>query len=604
MKRVKKVLTLLLVFVMGFVLSGCKKDPNPDPNKEQTEEKVEVTFETFGGTNIPKKEITKGEKINEPIEPEKENHLFDGWYLDSSFKTAAVFPLTISKDTTIYASFLDSKTIFLNARKRTVGVDVQGYEYDYTLHAQANLSNAGIPIAFNGNTNGNTKYSRTGSIKFYDEHINSGSLFYDGTIYKMLENNTLRTIRLNEDNIVTKVDLEQVDSSYDHDSSTFAKALFEYEANDILEMKKTETKGEFELKTKINKSSIISLVCNNLNSEKVKKVLGNLPETAADTKMFVEIKSGKITKYKFVFAVAVEIITFSITYELEFKNVGVSPSITPKLISGLALTDSEINSHLNTMRTIINNYQNQAKSSYDFELTTAIDYGLSKAEVNSKFKGSTMRKVDGNKTYFHNIIDITSNDYKKAELYKGKGLDDIKIHKSMLVNGEVWLIEKKALKDKTKEVTPYIANRSDEFYLLDLYNKANDINYIQTTVDSKTGETIHALGLTHQALVSMLTWLNDELNVDPFDYASVDVKIFGDFNSSTIKESEAELQVRVKDNKLTGIHASAEGLFNTKYSNSAQYTSYEEVEFDFEYNLTPTDKALKWEPYTRVKDAQ
>ena len=46
------------------------------------------------------------------------------------------------------------------------------------------------------------------------------------------------------------------------------------------------------------------------------------------------------------------------------------------------------------------------------------------------------------------------------------------------------------------------------------------------------------------SLVSMLTWLNDE--PDPFDYASVDVKIFGDFNSSAIKESRLNYKLELK----------------------------------------------------------
>ena len=57
------------------------------------------------------------------------------------------------------------------------------------------------------------------------------------------------------------------------------------------------------------------------------------------------------------------------------------------------------------MRTIINNYQKSSKR-YDFELTTAIIWSIKKNKLNSKDS-----KVDGNKTYFHNII-ITSNDYK------------------------------------------------------------------------------------------------------------------------------------------------------------------------------------------------
>ena len=676
MKLFKKVLLLVLTLTIGLTIVGCNSDSKKDdPNKEDPIDevvKVEVTFETFGGTSISKKEVNKGETINEPSKPEKdgatfvawdsdssftkkvsfplivtqdiklyakfeegtyyevtffgtnmasknikegeklakpnepvkENHIFGGWYLDSSYSIQANFPLTITKDTVIYAEFYDYKTAFIRARENTMGTNVPGYEYDYTLVANANLSKAGLPISLNGNTNGNTKYSKTSATKFYDAHFNSGSLFYDGSVYKLLDNNTLRTIKLNEDDVVTKVELEQVDANYTHDSSTFAKALFEYGADDIVEIRKTANPDEYQLITNITTSSVVAMVCNSLNSSIVEKALGKLPDTIAGTTMFVKFADGKIKSYKFIFAVQVDVITFSITYELIFKNIGANPTITPKTFPGLAITEAEINSKLNAMNSIMNNYQTQEKSSYDFEFKSAIDYGATKAEVNSKFKGSTMRKVTSDKTYFHNIIDITSNDYKKSELYKNKDLDDIKIHKSMLANGEVWLIEKKVLRDDTKQVTPYVANRLDQFYLFDLYKQATDINYIQTSVDSKTGETIYAIGITHESLVSMLNWLNNNLDVDPFEKASIDVKLFGDFKPTSIKVEEAELQIRVKDNKLTQIYVLADGLFETKYAGSAEYTSYQEVQFDFEYTLTTTNKGLTYEPFTKVNDAK
>ena len=48
-------------------------------------------------------------------------------------------------------------------QERTVGVDVQGYEYDYTLHAQASTRNS---YCINGNTNGNTKYIGQDQLSF------------------------------------------------------------------------------------------------------------------------------------------------------------------------------------------------------------------------------------------------------------------------------------------------------------------------------------------------------------------------------------------------------------------------------------------------------
>ncbi|MBO4983282.1 MAG: leucine-rich repeat protein [Clostridia bacterium] len=105
---------LLLLTVLAFVLSAClafascdkpsrydennpvsgsssqntdssqnddqKDDDSQD--KEQTPEYVTVTFDTKGGSIIESVQVTKGEKISKPQDPQKYAHTFDGWYLD------------------------------------------------------------------------------------------------------------------------------------------------------------------------------------------------------------------------------------------------------------------------------------------------------------------------------------------------------------------------------------------------------------------------------------------------------------------------------------------------------------------------------------------
>lgn len=67
-----------------------------------------VTLETNGGSEISSFRARTVESVQEP---EKSGFTFIGWYLDSSLNTKAVFPLVISKDTTLYAAYKQNFTI-------------------------------------------------------------------------------------------------------------------------------------------------------------------------------------------------------------------------------------------------------------------------------------------------------------------------------------------------------------------------------------------------------------------------------------------------------------------------------------------------------------
>ena len=67
-----------------------------------------VTLETNGGSEISSFRARTVESVQEP---EKSGFTFIGWYLDSGLNTKAVFPLVISKDTTLYAAYKQNFTI-------------------------------------------------------------------------------------------------------------------------------------------------------------------------------------------------------------------------------------------------------------------------------------------------------------------------------------------------------------------------------------------------------------------------------------------------------------------------------------------------------------
>lgn len=67
-----------------------------------------VTLETNGGSEIASFRTRTIENVQQPEKPE---FTFIEWCLDSSLKTKAVFPLTITKDTTLYAFYKQNFTV-------------------------------------------------------------------------------------------------------------------------------------------------------------------------------------------------------------------------------------------------------------------------------------------------------------------------------------------------------------------------------------------------------------------------------------------------------------------------------------------------------------
>lgn len=67
-----------------------------------------VTFETYGGSEIASFRTRTIENVQEP---EKPGFTFIKWCLDSSLNTTAIFPLTITKDTTLYADYKQNYTV-------------------------------------------------------------------------------------------------------------------------------------------------------------------------------------------------------------------------------------------------------------------------------------------------------------------------------------------------------------------------------------------------------------------------------------------------------------------------------------------------------------
>ena len=250
-------LLALLMCCSTFVIA-CNND-TVDPSGDQSGDqgsKQEFCTVSFENTNLEKQSVTKGSTIQKPSDPVKENYIFVDWYTDANYTNKAVFPIKVDADTSVYARFFTYQEAFQIARENTIGNDVPGFEYEYTMGISASY----LGVVLDGTQSGTAKYSTLGEVNYYDERTNAGPLLNDGTSYKIRRGTSLQNISLDETGEIKNFSVEQVESTYKYDSSSLAKAVFAYTDEEIKSISPTDQKNKYELKTTVGASSIIALV--------------------------------------------------------------------------------------------------------------------------------------------------------------------------------------------------------------------------------------------------------------------------------------------------------------------------------------------------------
>ena len=580
---------ILLIAAIPFLLAGCG---GPSSNATSQVETVKYTV-TFANTNMPSTRIEAGKSLIKPADPEKNGYHFVGWYMDASFTSEVQFPLTINSDTTIYAQYYSYQEAFAKARNNTIGEDVKGYEYDYTLEVSVSY----MSLALKGNTTGTTKYNKSSEVPFYDEHVNSGALFYDGTKYTFLKGNQLHSVSLDENDVAKKYVIKDVGANYKYDSSAFAKAVFEYSDEKLKSISKTATPNEYELKTSFNFSSGVSLIGNYINHPMVEKIVGELPETSVTTGMYVSFTGAKLNTYRYEMKINVSAVTLSLTYSLNFKENSDSPIINPKVFSDTYVTSSDITNIKSEINGHLNSYKALEHSSYDFKVKTAVDY-KSKNAINATIDGFTKRKVASGQVYYLNDYEVDT-DHKNADLYKAQGLGDCHGARAKLSTGEVHDLKKKALGGYS-DVATVTHNDVDNYYLLDVLDNLKTISFIQKMTDTKKGTVTYAIGGDDASAVEVLNYFNNNLRLNPLGECSTDVKAFGVFDSSSVKIKEFKFNIVIKDGSLSAINLVTNGAIVASFPGSRDFGTANDAGFKLTYNLTVTKDGDNYEPAETV----
>lgn len=592
MKKQVLVLALLPYLLTECGGSSSSETPTSPPNPSQS---VVKTFTvTFEGTSIPTKQVNEGGSLEKPSDPVKEGHLFVGWYLDAAFTQEATFPLMIRQNTTLYAQFYSYKTAFAKARENTIGEAVPGYEYDYTLHMSVSYSS----FSFSGDTSGRAQYVKgANDVRYYDNHTNSGALFYDGSKYEILKGATMHTISFDENDTVTKYKTENVGEDYRYDSSSFAKAIFEYDETKLKSISRTTVPDEYQLQTSFNASSGIALIGKYVNHPIVESLIGNVPETDVKTGMYVTFSGKTLNTYRYTMNISVSSVTMSLTYHLTFRNVGAAPTITPRALHDIYISESEINTAKAAIQSPLNAYQALTHSSYDFTVKTGVDYD-GKNAINATVQGFTKRKVDAGTSYFLNDYEVDT-DLKNADLYKDKGLKDCHGGRVKLSTGEVHDLKKKLTSGYT-DVKTVEADDADDFYLFNLLSEVSKFTFIQKITDTKKGTTLYSIGGDDASAVEMLNYFNDHLRLNALGECSVDVKAFGSFSSDTVSVKDFRFTVLTNGSGVSEISVKVNGKMQTAFPESKEFSTTRDAAFDLKFTLTITNKGSAYEPAAEV----
>lgn len=591
-----------LILASSLLLAGCSSGGTPSSqsaysNEPSSESQVTKYTVRFANTSMADVQIEAGKYLQKPSDPSKANSLFVGWYHEDTFQSEVSFPLRIDSNTTIYANFYSYQEAFKKARENTIGDDVAGYEYDYTLDVVASYMSASLT----GNTKGNSKYNASSSdVSFYDEHVNSGALFYDGSKYQIKKARELHEVSLDESDNVKKYEIKEVGEDYKYDSSSFAKAIFEYSDDKLKSIKPTGKTGEYELDVSFNPSQAIALFGNYLNHPVVEKIVGELPETSVETAMYVTFSGDKLDTYRYLMSIDVTGIKLDLTYALTFKNQGQAPTIVPRVFEGTYVSDSEVSKIKGEILGALEQYRALEHSSYDFLVKTAVDYP-SKNAINATIDGFSKRKVVGDEVYFLNDYEVDT-DHKNADLYKAQGLGDCHAGRVKLSTGEVHDLKKKLLGGYSdlQTVEDYEKGSLDDYYLLDLVSPLSSISFVEKLTNEKKGTLTYNIGTSSEGAASLLSSFNRALRLNPLGECSVEVEAFGTFSSESVKLKNFEFQIVLTDGSLSEITLEMNGSFSSCFPGSRDFTAAQEAAFSLEYSLEVTDKGASYEPSASV----
>jgi len=502
--------------------------------------------------------------------------------------------LVVNNDLTLYAKYIDNVTYFNLARAKTI-TDASSFSYSYMTKASALI--AGTTYKLEGKTDGSVKYNEKTNVSYLDEHVNSGVLFNDGTLYEYKKGDNVYKINLNEKNEVVKFKFENT-PSFKYESSSFAKSLFSYEDSDIKGLIKVNN-NQYALKTTSNFSSISAVVASDIDNPIVKSIFGvNIPETDANFKQYISFDAdGFLKNYTYSFRIDVSKVEFELSYTLNFTSINSSNLvINEPNIDNLIIGEKEVSDNLNVIKSNVETYKALSNSAYDFELKTELDEGVTSLARTATVKGKTKRNVNDGTVYYNNKIEVDSN-YKSNDFY-GDKVEDYKRTRGVLSDKTVYDVEDKVFKDEGTLVQ--VPLDSDEYYFLPENSLLNATGVGAITKKVDKGVTSYYLIANNIFIEKYFDSINSLVRLDCT--LKNNIKVLGTYQKDSLEISNSKFVYSFNNNDLVSIIVDLEGNFVTTLEGTNTPYVNKNVNFKVNLNLTITDDGKDYQVPEKFKD--
>lgn len=555
MRKNKVLLATIFLLSTSFVMVSCGEDSVND-----TKTTYRVNFEN---TNLEEVTINEGDKLNEVEAPNKDGYRFVGWYLDSGFNNEVNFPLTITSNTTLYAKYITNLDYFILARDNSISCN-----YSYTDNLKIETTLLGAISGPSANRVGEIYKRNNGDITYFSHYTSSGALLYDGEEYTILNLGKEEVIKLNEDKELTSYKVsDEIDSN---NTSTFAKAIFEYNKEDINNLT-LEEDGSYLLDCKATASNIVSSILGLLNNEVMQNFIKYLPDNFNDFKMYVTFKDDYIDTYRYEFNLDLENVgNLTLSYSLKFNDFGDNSIALLSFIDlGLALNKDDKEIFIGEANKINDTYKNKNLSKYEYSFNSSITNN-EELKLKAKVSGEATRKLENNNIYFNNYIKVDTN---YNDLYLN--VDNYEINRANTLNYEVYNCVNNLFNDEFSLST---FRDTDNYYLYLDSSFFKESNFLAIS-QNKDKESFTFL-LNEVGTSSLINFFNEEiyLKID-----SNDNKLYG-LSISNIETNKSELKLTYQNVELESISINIGGLIDLNLDKK-----YQDLEFEINYELNTMD---------------
>lgn len=475
-------------------------------------------------------------------------------------------------------------------RARVNTIENTEYVYTFALTAKIKFKNAisFSPAVYSGTTYYNENDSEN---NFLQERNISGALVIDSTNYIYNVGTDLVKISADESKDFSVIHHETVENKKDFDKNNFSYILKTLQDNDLVNVKNEGDKYVLSLKTNFSQNSLLGIL-NFIDSQTILKALNSYTKeqwgVSFNVNTWATLNDSRDHLKTFHFDASVVVQNaFEIGFEFEqnfIKYSGVT--IVPPTFVNTITSETAVKSELSSISTTYANTKAQSTSWYNYDVKTAVDHGVSKANplglaVNSRTQGKAKREIIGETVYFNNRLEVDS-DYKNADQY-GDLVKDYNSYRARIKDGEdsVYDVYDPLVGfNQYTKIDDYGESAIDEYYMMPFNSLLtyDNIKVIKKTTDN-SGNTTYKFGLSTDGVKRILVQYNDAIRID---YNRITIFDIYNIKSDFVAKKAAFVLVKDSSNKVKSIKIDLKGFYIENGSeDQVKFRLQNEIEFDW-----------------------